>query len=689
MHINLSSSSWRYAGTVSSDGGESEEGTVLTSTSSVLGYTDSEQYNKLASVSAFSQFCDTLKGTMTIIPGLKQTNVSNVACTTMVPQGVCIAGNYILISAYDYEKKFNSVIYVVDKDTGSYKTTLNLGFEAHVGGLAYDGRGSVFIADSSEKVVRILSLDEVSSAVDSGRDSYTVNISDSFSVSVSPSFLTYYGGRLYVGNFDTGNMACYTCTGSKWVQNYKKKSFLPENTQGISFVDIGGKTYLIASCSHGRQNKGKFYIYRCANTESKSIEKVAVKTQMYVPNMNEDLFLDGNILYTCYESAAKEYRSGIIWRSYNQVDRITENSIYKLINSAGSNTKNSYFLDSVESLEESDEVVMSGTCGDDLDYVLYEDGCLLISGTGDMEDYADDAFPWSDAKDDIVEIDIGADVSSISDGAFKNCTQLSRLTLSGCSDTATAFTIGSQAFYGCSELTTVSLPDKDYDISTDAFSSNDNLVISSDAPDVESYCSTNGISLHQHEYEYTDTQIAGCCSGGYDRYTCSCGAIELRNITEATGLHDYEVISETSSDDGTIKITGYECTECGSYYEEETEIASTSASTNVTNQNSSSNTTAQQKTVISTVKKTIKLKAIKLKNKRRKITGKVTKGTKLVVTIYNKKGKKLKKRTIKARKTKKGRFTLKLGFKIKKGYWVRIKATKKGYKTKIKKKTFK
>ena len=38
------------------------------------------------------------------IPGMKTTNVAGFSCTTMVPQGLCLAGSYFLITAYDYKK---------------------------------------------------------------------------------------------------------------------------------------------------------------------------------------------------------------------------------------------------------------------------------------------------------------------------------------------------------------------------------------------------------------------------------------------------------------------------------------------------------------------------------------------------------------------------------------------------------
>lgn len=73
------------------------------------------------------------------IPGMKTTNVAGFSCTTMVPQGLCLAGSYFLITAYDYKKELNSVVYVVSRSSKSYITTIVLPSKAKVGGIAYDG----------------------------------------------------------------------------------------------------------------------------------------------------------------------------------------------------------------------------------------------------------------------------------------------------------------------------------------------------------------------------------------------------------------------------------------------------------------------------------------------------------------------------------------------------------------------
>ena len=56
-----------------------------------------------------------------------------------MPQSITFAGNYLLISAYDYSKAQESVIYVMNKKTQKYITTIVLPHKGHVGGITFDG----------------------------------------------------------------------------------------------------------------------------------------------------------------------------------------------------------------------------------------------------------------------------------------------------------------------------------------------------------------------------------------------------------------------------------------------------------------------------------------------------------------------------------------------------------------------
>ncbi len=115
------------------------------------------------------------------------------------------------------------------------------------------------------------------------------------------------------------------------------------------------------------------------------------------------------------------------------------------------------------------ETVDSGTCGDNLTWVLEEDGVLTISGTGSMYDCTDlnvhDSSNWDNYiyyDFDTVVIEDG--VTSIGDLAFFDCPSLTRVDIP---DSVTS--IGREAFFACQSLTNIDIPDSVTSIGYEAF----------------------------------------------------------------------------------------------------------------------------------------------------------------------------------------------------------------------------
>ena len=92
----------------------------------------------------------------------------------------------------------------------------------------------------------------------------------------------------------------------------------------------------------------------------------------------------------------------------------------------------------------------TGTCGENVTYSLDSStGELTISGTGKMDDYQnyDDGFSPFFYNHDIKTITINSGVTSIGDGAFESCENLTSVTIP---DSVTS--IGWGAFNGCTSL---------------------------------------------------------------------------------------------------------------------------------------------------------------------------------------------------------------------------------------------
>jgi fibronectin type 3 domain-containing protein len=100
------------------------------------------------------------------------------------------------------------------------------------------------------------------------------------------------------------------------------------------------------------------------------------------------------------------------------------------------------------------ETVSSGSCGDNVTWMLTSDGTLTISGTGAMTDYYNSgATPWHSVCSQIKSVIIEDGVTRIGNYAFSYCDALAGVTIP---DSVT--TIGDQAFKDCKALTSMAIP---------------------------------------------------------------------------------------------------------------------------------------------------------------------------------------------------------------------------------------
>lgn len=131
----------------------------------------------------------------------------------------------------------------------------------------------------------------------------------------------------------------------------------------------------------------------------------------------------------------------------------------------------------------------SGTCGDNLTWMLDDSGTLTISGTGDMENY--NGYPNRSPFDHIGSIKnviISNGVTSIGDYVFYYCDELTSITIPN-----SVTSIGSGAFSGCTGMTSITIPDSVTSIGNSAFYSCKSLVSIDVEPENAHYSSVDGI----------------------------------------------------------------------------------------------------------------------------------------------------------------------------------------------------
>jgi hypothetical protein len=291
-----------------------------------------------------------------LIPGISNTNLGEGTTSRMVPQGICVAGQFVLISAYNFAKPQKySCIYVLNKNTREYITTLVLNIKSHVGALTYGGGndGNIYIADSNHfdpetmgsKKVKIaiddakyrvwkLPVSEVVKAVKTKEDSVKVKLTDYLGVSVRPSFLCSYKGTLFVGDINNREGG----SGKSFMQGYSMKTGeinvqridLDSSTQGVAITEYKGKLYLLSSRSFGRNYPSILTIRRIYHNRIIGwVPSFFTVREIALPNMSEDVDVHGDHVLINFESASKKYQKRNV--TQRQMDRVINASLGSLI----------------------------------------------------------------------------------------------------------------------------------------------------------------------------------------------------------------------------------------------------------------------------------------------------------------------------------------------------------------------
>ena len=129
-------------------------------------------------------------------------------------------------------------------------------------------------------------------------------------------------------------------------------------------------------------------------------------------------------------------------------------------------------IEIVEPAEEAEatpnSTVASGTCGDDMQWVLYSSGEMHLTGNGDMWNFTSSEVPWRDYLDSIKTLTISNGITSIGTSAFAGCSNL-KLDPDILAGLNSVKVIGYAAFARCTSLDYVFIPDSVTFIAENAF----------------------------------------------------------------------------------------------------------------------------------------------------------------------------------------------------------------------------
>ncbi len=274
-------------------------------------YTTKAKFKKSAAYKKYKDFRkQVVYGKCFVLPGMRNTNVAGFNASRMVPQSITFAGNYLLMSAYDYTKAQESVIYILNKNTRKYITTLVLPHTGHVGGITFDGT-NIWITYG--KKVQSFRYSLITSAAVSGKPYVEIfSLLNTCQLSDTVSYLAYYKGKLWAGAYNEKlkkYMYGYTIQNKTGVPTLKmtNRMLMPNRTQGVAFTS-GGKMLVSRSC---QTKKGRSGFLSCLDTYKptwnlgkKSIKKNKRKKSVPLPPMNEGIAISGSYTYIIYESPA-------------------------------------------------------------------------------------------------------------------------------------------------------------------------------------------------------------------------------------------------------------------------------------------------------------------------------------------------------------------------------------------------
>ena len=152
------------------------------------------------------------------------------------------------------------------------------------------------------------------------------------------------------------------------------------------------------------------------------------------------------------------------------------------------------------------KVTANGKCGDRVIWSLTQDGTLIISGTGKMNNYTTNGaapLPWRNYKNSIKKVIIKTGVTSIGSNAFNSYDKITSVTIP-----EGITRIGEAAFYNCQSLSEVSIPTSVASIEVSAFGCCTNLKKIECAFSNKYYSSSDGVLFNKKK-----TKLI-CCPGG-------------------------------------------------------------------------------------------------------------------------------------------------------------------------------
>lgn len=220
--------------------------------------------------------------------------------------------------------------------------------------------------------------------------------------------------------------------GSVWKKNGETHLSVTNDTNQerrlIVFTDDGTFEYVIPACMNGSEM-------------SSSV------TYSDLP-FDIDITIPGDCGYlVCYDNTLEGYAKQLRFVNWSGKDVYLKKAVFESLISG------------------QDDVLISGECGADVEYLLTKAGILTLRGSGSTENYNSGKLaPWIEWADYVREVKVEEGIERLGNQLFRNCDSIKSVSLPD-----SLLTIGTRAFAGCSSITSATIPKNIQNINDSAF----------------------------------------------------------------------------------------------------------------------------------------------------------------------------------------------------------------------------
>lgn len=266
-------------------------------------YTSSEQKRRAASQNVYKKY-------QSLINAKDAGKYKLKYLKNYVPQGLCIVGDYVIVSMYYRGMKKNSILLLYNKNTGKYVKKVELPSKDHVGSITnVKGRLVVGLTNISiTDYVAVISYSKLKKIKSGKKIKYDYMVK----IPGYADFASYDGTIFWAGhsaNISNAKMFGYKVKLKKKKLVFTKKySYtVPANSQGLIVKKgKGSKRTFVFSQSYGRLGDSSLHTYSIKIGSAKSLGKV--KSTKLIPSMSEGIYLTKKgMMYIVFESGAGLY----------------------------------------------------------------------------------------------------------------------------------------------------------------------------------------------------------------------------------------------------------------------------------------------------------------------------------------------------------------------------------------------